>query len=428
MKIQIVGLATFDQMAGGSARYLTGLSEGLRRLGHRVEVHTSAGYVATRGYTETGIVGQLRRTAKRFLVYMPKTFVAVLGARPDIVNSHFALDGLPAVLAAALIRRPVIVNFQGPWAQEAVATGRRGGWPLSTHARRLVERLVYCHARRCIALSRAFADILVEEYGVAPARVRVIPGGLDTARFAGLPKAPEARRRLGLEERYTLITVRRLVPRMGLELAIDALADITTTRDAQLIVAGVGPERDHLEQHARARGVSNRLRFLGRVDDAELPLVYAAGDVCVVPSRELEGFGYTALEALAAGTPVIAAGTGGLVELVGALEPRWVVSRDGRSIAEAINRLASERHEYPDPDACRRYARTMDWAVVLPRVVAVFHEAGARAGRLRIGQAFGVADREILDAAIGVIDEPGEPARARSVSADPTDDGRQVDR
>ena len=375
MKIVIVGLATFDQMAGGSARYLSGLAVALRARGHDVEVRTAASHVATSGYTEAGLAGQVRRMAKRFLAYMPGTFWSVLAKRPDIVNSHFALDGLPAVLAASVIRRPVVVVFQGPWALEAIATGRRGAWPGSTRLRQLIERFVYRRARRCIVLSQAFGDILVNEYGVARSRIRVIPGGLDTGRFADLPGRAESRRSLGLDERFTMVTVRRLVPRMGLDLAIDALAEISEETDAQLVVAGRGPELGRLQQHARQRGVADRVMFLGRVDDADLPLLYAAGDVCVVPTRELEGFGYVALEALAAGTPVVATGTGGLAELVGGLEPRWVTAADGGAIADAVKRLMGSLESFPDGEACRAYARTMDWEAVAPRVEGVFREA-----------------------------------------------------
>jgi glycosyltransferase involved in cell wall biosynthesis len=383
MKILLVGLATFEQMAGGSARYVSGVSAGLSGMGHSVEVRTAATHVPTVGHTEPGIVGQLRRLMIRLLVTMPGTVWAVVSGRPDLVNVHFALDGLPAVLAAGIRGVPVVVNFQGPWAIEALATGRRGSWPLSTRARRVIEAFVYRRAQRSIVLSEAFGDLMRANYGVSSDRIRVIAAGIDTRRFEGLPSGAEARRRLGVPEAYTIVTVRRLVPRMGIDLAIDALARLAPRLDGVLVIAGAGPERNGLEALARSLGIERRVRFLGQVPDEQLPLVYAAADVCVVPSRELEGFGYVALEALAAGRPVIAAGTGGLPELVGRLEPRWVVSADPDALAAALLNLASRRADYPDSAACVAYAATMDWSVILPRVVDVFQEAlneGARHG------------------------------------------------
>ncbi len=377
----MVGLGTFEQMAGGSARYLSGLSAGLQRDGHIVEVRTAADHVPTVGYAERGPAGQLRRLVIRLLIAMPRSFWAVLSRPPDLVNVHFALDGLPAVVAAAIRRVPVVVTFHGPWATEAISTGRRGGWPLSTTLRRTIERSVYRRAQRCVVLSDSFGSILRSMYGVNEQRIKVIPGGLDTGRFANVPRPAEARRQLGLPDCYTIATVRRLVPRMGIDLAIDALARITTRLDAVLLIAGSGPERDILEQHVRNLGLERRVRFLGRVPDEQLPLVYAAADVCVVPSRALEGFGFVALEALASGTPVIATDTGGLRELVGGLEERWVVARDAGAIATAIENVLDQPGAYPDGAACRRYAATLDWGRILPSVVEVFREAIADISR-----------------------------------------------
>jgi glycosyltransferase involved in cell wall biosynthesis len=167
---------------------------------------------------------------------------------------------------------------------------------------------------------------------------------------------------------------------MGLELAIDALAELAPAVDAQLVIAGSGPERERLEGHARERGLTHRVTFLGRVADEDLPALYAAGDVCVVPSRQLEGFGYVALEALASGTPVVAAGTGGLAELVGGLEPRWVVAADARSLADAVRPLAAGAAGFPSREERVDYASRMDWTKVLPRVRAVFEQAIAAGG------------------------------------------------
>lgn len=383
LTVLVVGLATFDEMAGGSARYLSGFVDALRADGHEVIVQTAARHVSTVGFSQSGVVGQVRRAATRFLVVMPRTFLHVLLVRPDVVNSHFALDGFPAVVAAMLTRTPVVVTFHGPWALEAIATGRRGRWPLSTRVRRAVEVFVYRRAARCITLSSAFADVLAREYGVRRRRISVIPGGLDTPRFADPPAAADARRRLGLPERLTLVTVRRLVPRMGLELAIDALAELAPEWDAQLVIAGSGPERERLEGHARERGLADRVTFLGRVADEDLAVLYAAGDVCVVPSRQLEGFGYVALEALASGTPVVAAGTGGLAELVGGLEPRWVVPADAGSLADAVRLVASAAGGLPSRPERVDYASRMDWTNVLPRLLAVFEEAIAAGHRPR---------------------------------------------
>lgn len=368
----IVGLATFDEMAGGSARYLSGLSGALTDLGHEVHVVTGARFVRSVGFSERGIRGQVVRTLRRVFVVIPYSFARTLAVRPDVLNVHFALDGLGATLAASILRIPIVVNFQGPWAAEATATGVRGRWPFSTHLRGLIERLSYGRASAAVVLSSAFGQLLSARYGVDPLRVHVIPAGIDASRFSTGVDQQAARRQLGLPDGFLAVSVRRLVPRMGLDIAVRATARMQRDDDVHLVIAGTGPEERPLKRLARDLGVENRVHLLGRVPDDLLPLLYRAADVCLVPTRELEGFGYVALEALAAGTPVIASANGGLVELVGPLEQRWLVDADPTSFAAALRELAHNRHAYPDAAACRNYASTFDWAHVAALVSSVF--------------------------------------------------------
>lgn len=372
MKVLAVGLALFDEMAGGSARYLSGMVDALRHDGHEVRVITAYGVVGAKDYIEPGVRGLVRRTLRRLLLVHPRTFATVVRFRPDVVNVHFAFDGLGAVIAARLLGIPVVVMFQGPWAREAVSTGRRGAMPLSTPLRRFLERRVYRSALRCTVLSKAFRDILVNEYGVAPGRVRVIPAGIDRDPYENLLDRREARGRLGLADAFTLVTVRRLVARMGLDLLLEAMARLPDEPVVRLAIAGSGPERAGLEELAHRLDLSDRVTFLGRVPDDDLPALYAAGDLCVVPTRELEGFGYVALESYAAGTPVVATAVGGLIDLVGAFDPGWLVEPDADALRDRI--VAYMAGSPTDRERCRRYAAAFDWALIAPRVVAVFRE------------------------------------------------------
>ena len=120
-------------------------------------------------------------------------------------------------------------------------------------------------------------------------------------------------------------------------------------------------------------GVQDEVRLLGRIPDDDLPALYAAGDLCVVPTRELEGFGYVALEAYAAGTPVIATAVGGLVDLVGGFDPDALVAPEADEISTAIRQAL--RRDAVDRNACRAYAATFAWDRIGPRVLEVFLEA-----------------------------------------------------
>jgi phosphatidylinositol alpha-1,6-mannosyltransferase len=174
----------------------------------------------------------------------------------------------------------------------------------------------------------------------------VVPPGVDVERFA--PLAPGERRaaraRLGLDpDRPLVVSVSRLVPRKGMDVLIDAVCRVRRSQpDVELAIVGAGRDRRRLERRAAGQGVP--VRFLGRVPEADLPVVHACADVFAMLCRnrwlglEQEGFGIVFLEASACAVPVIAGRSGGSHEAVvdGAT---GVVVDDARSAGEVAERL-----------------------------------------------------------------------------------------
>ncbi len=161
-------------------------------------------------------------------------------------------------------------------------------------------------ADRVVFVSRALAGRLDVRDPI------VQPMGIDRDETRALDRA-DARRRMALE-RFTVLSLSRLVAVKGVDLAIRAVVGI----DAELIVAGEGPERASLEALARALGA--RVRFLGHVEGEDRRALLAGADVFVAPSRALgartEGTPTSVLEALAAGLPIVGARLSGIGENV----------------------------------------------------------------------------------------------------------------
>lgn len=293
---------------------------------------------------------------------------------PDLVASHFALNTVAAL--PALRGRPLVVHFHGPWALESAA---EGAGPLAVRFKFLVERLVYRRAARFVVLSRAFETILRERYRVPEARIHRVPGGVDAARYAIPEDRRAARDRLGWpRDRPIVLTVRRLVRRMGLAALLDAMADLRArVPDALLLVAGRGPEADALWRRVQALGLEEHVRLLGFVPDAALPLAYRAANLCVMPSQALEGFGLTALESLAAGTPVLVTPVGGLPEVVEGLDGDLVLDGTGaRDLAAGLAEALTGARRLPDAAACQSHARhQFDWPVIAARIGRVYDDA-----------------------------------------------------
>ena len=130
----------------------------------------------------------------------------------------------------------------------------------------------------------------------------------------------------------------------GLNYLIEALAVLAPEfPDLRLEIAGDGSLRGDLEQNSRQLGVSGIVSFLGWRED--LPSVMAGWDIFVLPSLD-EGFGVAALEAMAAGLPVIASAVGGLCELVQNGETGWLVPP--AAPAKLAQRVRELIHRWPD--------------------------------------------------------------------------------
>jgi glycogen(starch) synthase len=294
----------------------------------------------------------------------------------DVVDAHFALYSAVPLLTR-LRKVPLLVHFHGPWADEC------GGPLLSQTVRRLLERSVYRRAQRIITLTDAFKNVIVERYGVPPSRVVVEPPGVDFDQFT-VGDAKNARAQYDIPaDTFVASCVRRLVARMGVDVLLDAWAEVVRRLDgrALLLVAGEGPLRKQLEQRAEANGLNGSVRFVGRVSDDELAAVYRAADVNVVPSLALEGFGLTVLEAAACGTPSVVTNVGGLPDAVRLLDASLVIE-PGSPRALAARLLAP----VPGVEETRAFAERYSWSGVAERhrehLRAVAGESAGRGGGL----------------------------------------------
>lgn len=221
----------------------------------------------------------------------------------------------PANLAPLAFPRNVIVIHDA-------AALREPGWYSRLYVlyqRALLPALAR-HALHLVTVSQFSRDELIDLLGADPARITVIPGGVDE-RFR--PDAPPARR-----ERPYVITVASRTARKNLA----ALAETARRLSEQGVdLIAVGGDRP---QFAGEQGDFGLL-WLGHVDDAELPGLYAGAEAFVLPSH-YEGFGLTVLEAMACGTPVVTSNVTALPELVqdaGLL----VDPDDQRAIADAVD-------------------------------------------------------------------------------------------
>ncbi|MGH0028891.1 MAG: glycosyltransferase [Myxococcota bacterium] len=205
---------------------------------------------------------------------------------------------------------------------------------------RAIDRALAPSTARAIAISQPVAAFAVERQGFAPDRVEVLHNPIDTGHFRA-PDADErerARRAFDLPEDLPVaICVARFDPVKGVDLLLRAVAaGLDAGPPFALLLAGDGPERPALEAQAARLAHPERIRWLGYQQDVRSALWTA--DVAVVPSRN-EGLGLAALEAMAAGLPVVAHAVGGLPEIVSDACGALVPAGDAGALAEALGAL-----------------------------------------------------------------------------------------
>jgi glycosyltransferase involved in cell wall biosynthesis len=352
-----IGISWETSGAGGSARVFRDLwchlpGQGVRfngavALPEDVAEQTS-GTIQCFGPANAGSVSRLQGARRVISDY-------IHAERPDVVATHFALFAASAF--DQLRQQAHVVHFHGPWAAESAFEGETRA---VSFGKRMLERKVYASADRVIVLSKAFAALAVQDYKIPEEILHIIPGAVHIERFHVQQSVAEARAALGWPaDRIILASVRRLVSRMGLERLITAIATLRLRHpEVLLCIVGKGRLRAELEARVAELGLEANVRFHGFVSEEQLPLVYRAANLTVVPTLALEGFGLVAAESLAAGTPCIVTPVGGLPEVVAGLNEGLVFqSAESNHIAERLDEFLSGQIALPTAALCLDHAR-----------------------------------------------------------------------
>ncbi len=376
MNVLIVTDVYHPDTIGGAGRVAAELARCLATRGHAVRVISRATKRASaaREIRDGVIIHRYPVDARNPVAFLEETRAGIAhqldaaldGFAPDILDLHQPVSALRTMAAPQLRGVPAAYTFHSSWADELRV---RGGW------RRWLAPVAVPIEKS--ALGKARALVVLSEYSrrrvatLAPATPTVIiPGGVDLDAFpmkASSPPRPVP----------VLLTIRNLVPRMGLDSLIAAAKILAGEGEAfELRIGGSGPLLDRLRADAAPLG--DRVQFLGRIPEDQLASAYRDADLFILPTAAIEGFGLVILEAFASGTPVIGTPVGAIAELAGLQGHGYVAAAASASaIADSLRALLQRRrqeHGLISPTSLRVLAERYSWSRRAASVEALYRK------------------------------------------------------
>jgi N-acetyl-alpha-D-glucosaminyl L-malate synthase BshA len=371
MKIGITCYPTY----GGSGAVATELGLDLARRGHEVHFITYQSPFRLRGYVERVYFHEVDTTMSRYplfdhypyeLALASRQYEVALQERLDLLHVHYAIPhATTAFVAREMLAKEypikVITTLHGT---DITLVGQEASFYAITKFS--IER-----SDGVTAVSQFLKDETYRAFGHVSCDLAVVPNFVNLAEYG--PDSGAPRDSLAPPDHKLLVHISNFREVKRVKDVVRIFARVRRAMPATLMMVGDGPDRADAEAEARDLGVASDIRFLGRLDTVA-PLL-AAADMFVLPSQT-ESFGLAALEAMACGTPVVAARTGGIPELIvdgvdGILEPVGSVEAMARRAVDVLRDPV--RHARMREAALER-AKAFSSEAVVPQYEAYYQQ------------------------------------------------------
>jgi len=286
--------------------------------------------------------------------------------KPDLVHAHSPiLTGLPAWRAARKAKIPVVYEVRALWEDAAVDIGHTTQGGFRYRATRALETMLLQRANGVVTLCEAMRKELASR-GIGANKIVVVPNAVDMGHFSGARERDETlAESLSLKGRVVLGFIGSFYHYEGLDLLLQALAEIRATLpNAVVLLVGGGPQEAMLKEMTARLGLSDAVRFTGRVPHEKVRLYYDLVDFFVYPRKSMRLTELVTplkpLEAMAERRLVIASDVGGHRELVRDGVTGYLFKADdpsalARRVIDAVT--GTDKHERVR-EAGRRYIET----------------------------------------------------------------------
>jgi len=305
----------------GQAVHLEELRDALQRQGHETILVGPPSLTKTEFGGSNPIVDQLKRLMPRALyevlevAYNIKAFLRLRAAvrtfHPDVIYERFSLFLLAGIWVRRLHGLPLLLEVNSPLYEERAQDNelrlhRLGRW---------AQRLLWNRVDHVLPVTGVLART-VARYGVAASRITVIPNGVNAERFRVVPDSSLDKRKHCPPPRVVLGFAGFIRNWNAVHRLIDFVAKHHTRLDLHIVVVGDGPARGFLEEHARTRGVADRLTITGIVERDDVARHVAAFDVAVIPNVNPYASPLKLFEYLQLGRAIVAPDTENIREIL----------------------------------------------------------------------------------------------------------------
>ena len=309
-RLPVIGITCYPSQ-GGSGVVASELGLNLARRGYEVHFITSSLPMRLKHYEKNIYFHPVEAVSYPVFQHTPYTLALATKMSEvteeygvDILHVHYAIPhAASAFLAQQMVGRDVVKIVTTLHGTDITLVGQEPGYFAMT--RFLIER-----SDAVTAVSTFLRDETVRVFGVSR-EIEVIPNFVEPRRFR--PRPDLDRTRLAARHQKIVVHASNFRDVKNIPVVVRGFARIAERIDARLILVGDGPERRTASDLAAELGVTDRVSFLGQVDNLEE--ILAMADLCLLPSRH-ESFGLVALESMACGTPAIVTANGGAGEFV----------------------------------------------------------------------------------------------------------------
>ncbi len=377
-------LGTLD--TGGMSVYIMELTRELARRGHVLDIFTRAHEPTHDPVVPVHEKARLvhlqagENGSHKLVIYahlqdfacQVEQFRSSGGHHYDLIFSHYWLSAMVGDILRGWWEVPHLVTFH----TVAAAKNAVGAGEEEPDLRVEAEREMAGKCDRIIAATEKEKRAMLGYWNVAEEKIGIVPCGVNLERFH-IRDRTRSRQRLGITGRRVLACVGRIEPAKGIDRLIQAVGLLADPGLDLVIIGGdeySRPETQKLQELARQLRLEKQVRFVGLVEQGELPVYYNAADVTVVSSH-YESFGLVALESMACGTPVVTTRVGGAEQIVRQGENGYLVSsNDAAPLAEGISRALTGSAR-TDREAVRQSVASFGWSNVADRIMIEFDRA-----------------------------------------------------